>query len=1051
MAALSQSDATKRRLENAFSALSTKRQRPRAPTPHSPTDLQTDKTSTGSEEIQRPASLDRFRPWSHEDLLERIATYKIHTWLTQSSRISPVRCARNGWINVDCSTLNCPMCSAILLAQIPDDLNDEEEVRWIGRLAEQLQSAHNAGCPWKGHPCASSVYSVPLATSRETVDEICQYTADILKFRGHLPATDQPLSAFERGLLRDLQHKVADVYKSTKEETVAPDNSDVDSALLLALFGWRIDKAKPQPAVKCELCFRSAGLWLFQSASDSNEGKKVLVDEESSTTRRFNVVDEHRAFCYWARGSDIESELESNDMTTDVCSTEIIPGWKKIMASILRARTMDRNSGQGLGDKPTADDGSSENEDGAGGEMYRLRAEGEEPSFQQLRPFNFSAISSAAEAFGIPFSKSLLARATKMLASNNLPSTATTAAASVSQTFGAPPATATSDNHSSLELGSGSSVLLRTTDDGQEISDHGSVHIDAESDSSDMPGGREYNSDMDNIDEDIPAPIDTSGLASLVGDSSLASALEDPTKAKAILENTCFEPKVRREPAIASPADPYPDPHPNLRHWNRDTAAVLNFRHILFSLHEGKGIPERFQCGNTITSPGDQSQKPTKRYKKSTKKPNTQTQKHSGDFNRKQTMSLNTSLRKRGLGSKSNDSNTKSVESSGKRIAVLVLGDIGRSPRMQYHALSLADAGHHVDLIGYAGARPMEDVILAERIAIRHVQVPDQLLSAPRTLFALTAPLKAIYQTLLLLWILLFSIARPDCILVQNPPAIPTLFVARLSAWLTGARLIIDWHNYGYTLLGMKLGPTHPILWERLLRDPQLVELAQTSAPASVDTCMDRQQSCKSLLTCRSADGTVIMRPDRPMLVVSSTSWTADEDFSLLLRALELYDDACISTQKGESKLPSLVMVITGKGPLREHYEAEIAQLALQAVRIVTAWLTAEDYPLLLGSADLGISLHTSSSGLDLPMKVVDMLGCGTPVCAYWFSSIGELVTETNGLVFDSPEELARQLQDLAISQRSTYNGTYWQLFEGAAAFRQQDWSSNYHLVLDLL
>ena len=34
---------------------------------------------------------------------------------------------------------------------------------------------------------------------------------------------------------------------------------------------------------------------------------------------------------------------------------------------------------------------------------------------------------------------------------------------------------------------------------------------------------------------------------------------------------------------------------------------------------------------------------------------------------------------------------------------VFVLGDIGRSPRMQYHALSIARHGGHVQLVGYMG------------------------------------------------------------------------------------------------------------------------------------------------------------------------------------------------------------------------------------------------------------------------------------------------------------------------------------------------------------
>ena len=38
-----------------------------------------------------------------------------------------------------------------------------------------------------------------------------------------------------------------------------------------------------------------------------------------------------------------------------------------------------------------------------------------------------------------------------------------------------------------------------------------------------------------------------------------------------------------------------------------------------------------------------------------------------------------------------------------KSVCIVVLGDIGRSPRMQYHATSFATEGFDVDLVGYGG------------------------------------------------------------------------------------------------------------------------------------------------------------------------------------------------------------------------------------------------------------------------------------------------------------------------------------------------------------
>lgn len=155
-----------------------------------------------------------------------------------------------------------------------------------------------------------------------------------------------------------------------------------------------------------------------------------------------------------------------------------------------------------------------------------------------------------------------------------------------------------------------------------------------------------------------------------------------------------------------------------------------------------------------------------------------------------------------------------------------------------------------------------------------------------------------------------------------------------------------------------------------------------------------------------SADSIPIRSFSRPALVVSSTSWTADEDFSLLLTALDLYQSSVTPT----TTLPKLLVIITGKGQLRSAFEKAVSN-RWKDIIVRCVFLPARDYPTLLGCADLGVSLHTSSSGRDLPMKVVDMFGCGVPVLAKGFACIEELVKDgRNGLIFDTGEELGEQM-----------------------------------------
>lgn len=55
-------------------------------------------------------------------------------------------------------------------------------------------------------------------------------------------------------------------------------------------------------------------------------------------------------------------------------------------------------------------------------------------------------------------------------------------------------------------------------------------------------------------------------------------------------------------------------------------------------------------------------------------------------------------------------------------VCVVVLGDIGRSPRMQYHAQSLIREGYNVDIIGYADSPLLDD--LNEKATIINVKKP---------------------------------------------------------------------------------------------------------------------------------------------------------------------------------------------------------------------------------------------------------------------------------------------------------------------------------------
>ena len=147
--------------------------------------------------------------------------------------------------------------------------------------------------------------------------------------------------------------------------------------------------------------------------------------------------------------------------------------------------------------------------------------------------------------------------------------------------------------------------------------------------------------------------------------------------------------------------------------------------------------------------------------------------------------------------------------------------------------------------------------------------------------------------------------------------------------------------------------------------------------------------------------------------IVCPTSWTEDEDFDLVIEAARHVEDRIRGWEAGKDtrRFPDLVVLVTGDGARRAEFERRFAGLLAHRVQLRTRWLDPEDYPRIVGSADVGLCLHRSSSGVDIPMKVADLFGAGVPVCALDYGAcLAERVRHgDNGLLFSNGRTARRR------------------------------------------
>lgn len=373
------------------------------------------------------------------------------------------------------------------------------------------------------------------------------------------------------------------------------------------------------------------------------------------------------------------------------------------------------------------------------------------------------------------------------------------------------------------------------------------------------------------------------------------------------------------------------------------------------------------------------------------------------------------------------------------RAVVLALADLGKSARMQYHARALAASGVDVDLVGFEGTGLSRAVLEDPGITVHRFN-PSSLRYRQTSGFAYA--LVAVFDTLRVaarLWRLLRTLPPADLVLMQNPPAFPTLATAWFTLRRRNVRFVVDWHNLGYTVLRQRLGRWNPAVrlarwYER--RDARRVDAnicvsrgmaawlesrfqvptptVLYDRPASVFAPIERSERERFK---QALFGRLGVRLGVNALIVCPTSWTEDEDFDLVVDAVNYLEDRIRGWEAAGAgrRFTDLVILVTGDGARRTRFERLFAGLPARRVQLRTRWLEPEEYPRVVGSADLGLCLHRSSSGLDIPMKVADLFGAGVPVCALDYGAcLAERVRHgDNGLLFSTARQLADVLFDL--------------------------------------
>uniref|UniRef100_A0A8C4LIZ3 Zinc finger C3HC-type containing 1 n=1 Tax=Equus asinus TaxID=9793 RepID=A0A8C4LIZ3_EQUAS len=318
---------------------------------------------------------------SKEAFFSRVETFSSLKWAGKPPELSPLICAKYGWVTVECDMLKCSSCQAFLCASLQPAFDFDRYKERCAELKKALCTAHEKFCFWPDSPSPDRFGMLPLDEPAVLVSEFLDRFQSLCHLDLQLPSlrpedlktmclTEDKISLLLHLLEDELDHRTDERKTATK---LGSDMQVHVTACILSLCGWACSSSlEPMQLslITCSQCMRKVGLWGFQQIESSMtdldvsfgltaslipgpEGRPErfpLVPEsprrmmtrsqdatfspgsEQDTSSRsfFDPTSQHRDWCPWVNIT-LDKETRENGETQVEASTPTEPGWKAVL------------------------------------------------------------------------------------------------------------------------------------------------------------------------------------------------------------------------------------------------------------------------------------------------------------------------------------------------------------------------------------------------------------------------------------------------------------------------------------------------------------------------------------------------------------------------------------------------------------------------------------------------------------------------------------------------------------------------------------------------